>query len=211
MISFVYFDLGGVVIQDFPGTNKWEDLRTSIGITSENRKAFDVLWVRHQDRLGIDFDVDRYIPDIEKECGISFPKNFSLLNEFVNRFEKNVTIWPILESIHKKYRIGLLTNVYPRMFDEIKKRDILPPIEWDVVVDSSIVGFQKPDPKIFEIAQKMAGVDTSEILFVENSIENIEAAKSLSWNTFHYDSTKIKESNAGIINFLIKGVLKARL
>ncbi|MBI5613876.1 hypothetical protein HY947_03040, partial [Candidatus Gottesmanbacteria bacterium] len=70
------------------------------------------------------------------------------LDEFVNRFEKNQSIWPVLESIHKTYRMGLLTNVYPRMLDEIKNRDILPPIQWDVVVDSSIVGYQKPNPKI---------------------------------------------------------------
>jgi hypothetical protein len=76
MISFVYFDLGGVVIQDFSGTNKWEELRSAIGITSKNRAAFDAVWARHKDRLGIDYDVDSCIPEIENECGISFPKKF---------------------------------------------------------------------------------------------------------------------------------------
>jgi putative hydrolase of the HAD superfamily len=95
--------------------------------------------------------------------------------------------------------MGLLTNVYPRMLDEVKKRKILPPIQWDVVVDSSVVGYQKPDPKIFEIAQKMAGVDKSNILFVENSIENIDAAKVLGWNTFHYDSIHIEISNTALL------------
>ena len=201
-IQFVYFDLGGVVIQDFSGTNKWDELRSAIGISPKNRVAFDAIWARHKDRLGIDYDVDWYIPEIEKECGISFPKNFSLLNEFVKRFEQNESIWPILETIHTAHRIGLLTNMYPRMLDAIKKRDILPSTQWDVVVDSSIVGYQKPDPKIFEIAQKMADVDKSEILFVENSIENIHAAETLGWNTYHYDSSNIKESNARLVNLL---------
>ena len=202
MISFVYFDCGGVVIRDFSGTDKWEELRTSIGITPKNRATFDALWVRYQDRLGTDFDVDWYIPEIEKECGISFPKNFSLLDEFVNRFERNESIWPVLEKIHTTYRIGLLTNMYLRMFDAIKKRDILPSIEWDVIVDSSIVGYQKPDPKIFDIAQKRSGIENDQILFVENSIEHIEAAKAYGWKTFHYDSTKIKESNDRLIHQL---------
>ena len=202
MISFVYFDLGGVVIQDFSGTNKWEELKSVIGITPKNRVAFDALWARHQDRLGIDFDVDWYIPEIEKECNITFPKNFSLLHEFVNRFEKNGSIWPILETIHKSYRIGLLTNVYPKMLDEIKMRKILPLIQWDVVVDSSIVGCQKPDPKIFAIAQKLSGVENDQILFVENSIENVKAATSLGWKTFHYDSTNSEISNTALLKCL---------
>ena len=33
MISFVYFDVGGVVILDFSGTNKWEMVKKEWGIT----------------------------------------------------------------------------------------------------------------------------------------------------------------------------------
>jgi|TARA_Y100000310_G_C20153683_1_gene565933 hypothetical protein len=35
MNRFIYFDVGGVVIRDFSGTNKWEELRRSIGIKPE--------------------------------------------------------------------------------------------------------------------------------------------------------------------------------
>lgn len=190
------------MIRDFSGTDKWEELKSTIGITPKNRVAFDSLWVRYQDRLGIDFDVDWYMPEIEKKCGITFPKNFSLLDEFVHRFEKNESIWPILEKIHTTHRIGLLTNMYPRMLSKIKKRDILPPIQWDVIVDSSVVGFQKPDPKIFEIAQKLSGVENSQILFVENTREHIRAAKILGWNTCHYDSSNIEISNTALLKCL---------
>ena len=31
-LSFIYFDVGGVVIQDFSGTNKWSQLKRELGI-----------------------------------------------------------------------------------------------------------------------------------------------------------------------------------
>ena len=46
------------------------------------------------------------------------------------------------------------------------------------------MGLQKPEPKIFELAQKLADVRGEEILFVENTKEHTEVAKTLSWQTF---------------------------
>ena len=70
----------------------------------------------------------------------------------------------MIEQTRKTHNIGLLTNLYPRMFTAIAKRNIMPNIEWDAVVDSSVVGYQKPDKKIFEIAKQVAQVSSNEIL-----------------------------------------------
>ena len=35
--------------------------------------------------------------------------------------------------------------MYPGMFEAIADRGLFPPITWDVVVDSSAVGYAKPD------------------------------------------------------------------
>jgi HAD superfamily hydrolase (TIGR01509 family) len=84
--------------------------------------------------------------------------------------------------------------MYPRMLDQLIKRQLLQDLEWDVVIDSSKVGLQKPDPKIFALAMERAGVKPEEILFVENSDENIQAAKAAGWQTFLYDPSNIQVS-----------------
>ena len=79
MISFVYFDLGGVVIQDFSGTNKWEELKKELGVTKKNYEDFEKLWSQYHDEINIDRDVDSLIPIFNKELGLKIPNNYSLL------------------------------------------------------------------------------------------------------------------------------------
>ncbi len=195
MISFVYFDVGGVVDLDFSGTNKWKELQEGIGVNEQNRSAYEAVWNRHVKDICIGYDVDTLIPSLITEVGLNLPSDYSFLQDFVNRFEPNPSIIPVIEKIKETHRVGLLTNMYPRMFPLIQEQGLLPSIEWSVVIDSSIVGLQKPDPKIFELAEEKAGVRGDQIFFVENSPEHIEAAKALGWHTFLYDSTSPEESS----------------
>ena len=185
MTKFVYFDVGGVLIKDFSKTNKWEELKKAKNITDPN---FDVWFDELESKLCL---------------GKATLENVRIsLDDFVSRFEVNKTIWPIIKNIKKKYKIGLLTNMYPQMLKFIKERKLLPEVDWDVEIDSSVVSLQKPDPQIYKLAQERAGVDASEILFVENSLGNIEAAQIFGWQTFLYDSGDYEKSSHELLRFL---------
>ena len=202
MISFIYFDVGGVVELDFSGTNKWNEMKKDLGVNEENDAAYEAVWQRFANNICINYDVDTLIPLLEKEAGITFPNGYSLLNDFVNRFDVNTSIWPVITEARKKYKIGLLTNMYPRMFPLIQKKELLPPVKWDVIIDSSIVGCQKPDEEIFKIAEEKARVNGNEILFIDNTSQHIEAAKKLGWNTFLYNSANPEDSSKKLSDFL---------
>ncbi|HSX05514.1 MAG TPA: HAD-IA family hydrolase [Candidatus Saccharimonadales bacterium] len=189
MISFVYFDLGGVVIDDFSGNNKWAELKQELGVTPATDTAFEALWQRYLPEICLDRDVDTLVPLLESELGLRLPDGYSLLDGFVKRFYANPAIWPLLARLKSKLRIGLLTNMYPRMFVAIEQRHILPDVAWDVVIDSSVEQLQKPDPKLLAVAQQRAGVPNSQILFIDNSAEHITAAKAFGWQVFLYDSS----------------------
>lgn len=189
MISFVYFDLGGVVIDDFSGNNNWQSLKKELGVTAVTDKQFDEVWARYAPELCLERDVETMLPILKQELGISVPPGYSLLDGFVDRFAANPLIWPLLKDVGRKARVGLLTNMYPHMFAAIQKRRLLPDIHWDVIVDSSVELLQKPDRRIFERAQKMAGVPASSILFIDNSAGHIIAARQAGWQTFLYDSS----------------------
>ena len=204
MIKFVYFDVGGVVILDFSGTPKWEELKRNIGVTEENKELFEKIWLKYRNRINIDFDADMFLPILTKEVGLHFPKNYSMLQDFVNRFEANPSIWSVIEKAQSKVRVGLLTNMYPRMFDAIQKKGILPSTHWNTIIDSSVVKYQKPDKRIFEIAEKEVGVAHDSILFVENSVEHVLAAKEFGWQTFLYDSRNPEESSNKLFALLEK-------
>lgn len=204
MISFIYFDLGGVVIKDFSGTNKWNEMKEGMGITGKNIAVFDAVWQKYRDRVCIDFDVDNLIAEIEKACQVKLPNKYSMLDDFVARFEENIHIKPVLEKISQKHKVGLLTNVYPRMFKKIQQKGLLPQIKWEVIIDSSVVGFQKPDRAIFEIAEKQAHVKKSQILFVDNQSEHVKAAAEFGWQTFFYETANPFESSKKLPEFINK-------
>ncbi len=172
MIKFVYFDLGGVVIRDFSGTDNWVELKNERGIT-------DDYW-------------DKFEPEL---CVGKQKIDNDLLNAFVSRFEKNPSIWPVIDKIHKSCKIGLLTNMYPGMFKAIQNAKILPDVAWSVIIDSSVEGIAKPDSEIFKLAEEKAQVKGQEILFVENSPGHVQAAKSFGWQTFLYDSAHPADSS----------------
>jgi len=202
MISFVYFDVGGVIVDDFSGNDKWKDLKKELGVIPSNNTTFDALWSQYEPELCTSRDVDTLLPILTKELRLNLPKDYSLLNGFVSRFYANSRIWPIIDKLSNKVAIGLLTNMYPRMFAAITQKGILPSIVWDVVVDSSIELLQKPDRKLFELAQKKAHTPNKEILFIDNSPEHIMGARTFGWQTFLYNSSDHEAAIQELDHFL---------
>ncbi len=201
MISFVYFDVGGVAVLDFSGTEKWTQLKRDLGVKPEIDQKFDDLWDTYPD-ICTTRNVNTLIPILNKELNLIIPVNYDLLMDgFVNRFEANTSIWPVITEIKNRCKVGLLTNIYVHMFDAIKKRGLFPDITWDTIIDSSIVGFSKPDPKIYKLAQNNAGVSADQILFVENTKGHVEVAKTLGWQTFLYDSKNPEQSSQDLLQF----------
>ncbi|MFZ2026079.1 MAG: HAD-IA family hydrolase [Microgenomates group bacterium] len=201
MITFVYFDVGGVLIRDFSASSKWKELQKDIGVTQTNEAVFNEVWMSHRNRVCVDFDVDSMIDELNTKVGLTIPKGFSLLQGFVDRFEKNETIFNTVSEIQKQVRVGLLTNMYPRMLDMIQEKGILPPVPFDVVMDSSVVKLQKPDSQFFMKAQQEAGVKGEELLFIDNQEKHVNAAKQLGWQTFHYDSADYEGSSSRLLEF----------
>lgn len=200
MISFVYFDVGGVVVADFSGTDKWAEMKRDIGITLEKDEEFDLFWDKYEKEVHVGRDVETLVPFIAEKFHLNFSKDYSLLSDFINRFEQNTFIWPVVDKIKKSCRVGLLTNMYPKMLPTMTARRLMPPVSWDVVIDSSIVGCQKPNIDIYEIAEKKINAGKENILFVDNTLENIDTAKNFGWQTFLYDSRDHENSSRRLLD-----------
>jgi len=195
MIKFVYFDVGGVVILDLTANNGWMKMKKDLGITPEKDVEFEEFFNKVESEVNVGLDIESLVPIMKDKFGLHFPKDYSLLTDFVKRFEQNKSIWPVINKIQKTCRIGLLTNMYPNMLDAIKNRRLLPKTDWDVIIDSSIEKVAKPNPEIFKLAEIKADVKGEEILFVENNKKSIEVARKLGWHTFLYDPNNLEKSN----------------
>lgn len=195
MIKFIYFDVGGVLIRDFNKSNKWQELINEIGISKENEDNFLKFWKKYEPAVCTGFEVDLLIPVIEKEFKIKIPNNYSLLKDgFIARFERNETIWPLVKKLKISYKVGLLTNQYPRMFKLLLQNSLIENISWDAVVDSVDMKFRKPQPEIYKLAEKEAGHSGNEIFFIDNLQEHLDGVKQFGWQTFLYDPSNFHKS-----------------
>ena len=78
---------------------------------------------------------------------------------------------PVLDSLHGRYRLGLLTNgqvdLQQDKIDLAGIRDY-----FDVIVVSGEIGVGKPDPYIFEYTLRRLGSDTTGAVMVGNSLRS---------------------------------------
>lgn len=200
MISFVYFDVGGVIELDFSKTNKWRDLKKELGIPPKRDQEFENLWKEWESEMCVGRDTQSVLAEVKEKFNSAVPSNYSLLIDgYINRFEINKSIWPIIDNIRQKYRCGLLTNMYPQMFIELEKRGLIPSVPWEVVIDSSVVHLEKPDPRIFHLAQEKAGVKGEEIFFIDNTQGHLDVAQTLGWQTFLYDPSHPDSSSQALL------------
>ncbi|MDD5145117.1 MAG: hypothetical protein PHW72_03265 [Candidatus Pacebacteria bacterium] len=201
MISFVYFDVGGVVVNDCKGNDKFEKMKRELGIKPDDDKEFDEFYDEYEKEVCLGKDIDTIIPIIKEKFHINFPANYSMLIDFINRFEKNAYIQPVIDRMKQDCRMGLLTNMYPRMLTAMIERGIMPKANWDVVIDSTIERLRKPDVDIFKLASLRANAKGGEIFFIDNTIGNVNAAKDFGWQTFFYDSADHKKSCADLLEY----------
>lgn len=205
MISFVYFDVGGVVILDTSGTTKWRDMVKDLGFDDHHIDLFNTLYRNHAKEIAIgDMSVEAFIDMIRTSISIPIPSNYNLNDDLVKRFLPNPSIWPVITEIQKHAQTGLLTNMYTDMFKKIQNAQLFPPHHFDIVVDSSIVHLQKPDKDIYDHAQRQANVPENEILFIDNLEKNLVAPKELGWHTYWYDSSRPEEASQALLEEFLR-------
>lgn len=195
MIKFVYFDVGGVVISDLTANNGWVKMKKDLGVSPKQDSEFEEFFNKLESEVCLGLDVETLVPMMRTKFGLKLPQNYSFLKDFVDRFEANKTIWPVIDKIHKFCKIGLLTNMYPNMLNAIIRRGLFPEVKWDCVLDSSVEKVKKPNKEVFELAEKLSRHSGKEILFIDNGAKHVEAAKSYGWDTFLYDPRNPKDSS----------------
>ena len=121
----------------------------------------------------------------------AFPEFTAELNAFDTRWletlagpiEENVALLRRLKArgqpvhalsnfAHEKF--ALAATIHPFLCD------------FDVAVISGREGVAKPDRRIFEIMIERVGSPANELLFVDDSLANLEAARALGIETLHY-------------------------
>jgi epoxide hydrolase-like predicted phosphatase len=93
----------------------------------------------------------------------------------------------LVRSLHGRFAIGLLTN---NVAEAGIWREQLPHELFDTIVDSSAVGFRKPDPRIYELVVAQLGRAAAEIVFIDDFEENLPPAAALGMRVISFESVE---------------------
>ena len=202
MIKTIFFDIGGVLIDIHP-ERTYQYLSDSADVeTNMVKESFP--WDAHdQYERGIINNEDwviTYKESLPQPCCL---KRSDFWNAWKLLLGKEKNTVNILEALNKQYSIWLLSNTNPKHIqDEIEKRYSFPSLV-NGAVYSFDVGVRKPEKEIYEIAMQRANAKPQECLFIDDLLENIQAAKQIGIEGIHFRSSEqLKEDlvHLGIIN-----------
>jgi epoxide hydrolase-like predicted phosphatase len=97
--------------------------------------------------------------------------------------------WMVVHKIRelkdRGLRLGLLTNNVKEFGEHWRTMFPLEEL-FEEVVDSSHVGMRKPERGIYELTCSRMGVEPTETIFVDDNLDNIEAARAFGMEGVHF-------------------------
>lgn len=85
-------------------------------------------------------------------------------------------VFPLLETLSKRYRLGIISNYQASLMDFLDEIGLEPYFE--SIIISGIVGVEKPDTRIFEIALQEMNLAPEECLYVGDHPFDVMGAKN---------------------------------
>jgi 2-haloacid dehalogenase len=112
----------------------------------------------------------RVSTEISAEEGTAFAESLALWKPFIDTV-------PALQSLEKRFRLGIISNVDDDLFAETRK---MLPVEFDFVVTAQQVQSYKPSHRNFEEAIRRSGLKKDQVLHAGQSLyHDIAPAKAL--------------------------------
>lgn len=171
MIKAIVTDCFGVVYNDI-----LIDMLAHHDIDPEIRSACFKL-ARSSD-LG-EMTLDEFFEAITRRTSLTLE---TVRSEMFDTSKLNRELVDILTRLRSTYKIGMITNVHASLFTPFLANENVRS-RFDKIVISSEVKYIKPQRQIFEIMNQELGVKSSEVIFIDNSTTNTQAARELGMKT----------------------------
>ena len=183
MIRAVLWDFGGVILSSpFEAFNRYEaanglptDFIRSVNATNPDANAWALL--ERNDVAPEEFDA--LFADESEALGHRIP-GADVLGLLSGEIRPEM-VTALDRVIRAGYRTACLTNNVVGGEQRMEVGDVM--VMFDHVVESSKVGCRKPEPRFYEIACELVGVEPSECVFLDDLGINLKPAKAMGMTT----------------------------
>ncbi|MCL5997749.1 MAG: HAD family phosphatase [Chloroflexi bacterium] len=176
-IQAVIFDIGGVLIrtEDWSPRRRWEE-RLGLPERGLSAAVFDSeVALRAAIGQATDEDVWRYVGN---RFALDPQQLGQLQMDFWSGDRLDVDLCQFLADLRPRFKTGILSNTWPHMPATNKRL-----FGFDAPVDAAVYSFNegitKPSPHIYRVALERLGVRPEQAVFVDDFIENIDAAREV--------------------------------
>ncbi len=183
MIRAVLWDFGGVILSSpFDAFNRYEaanglaaDFIRSVNATNPDSNAWALL--ERNDVAPDEFDA--LFADESEALGHRIP-GADVLGLLSGEIRPEM-VTALDRVIRAGYRTACLTNNVVGGEQRMDVGDVM--VMFDHVVESSKVGCRKPEPRFYEIACELVGVEPSECVFLDDLGVNLKPARAMGMTT----------------------------
>ena len=175
--AVLLFDFGGTLDADgLPWKERFRQLYRAVGVDPGD-EAFDPVFYAADDALlgalppgcGLGKTVERLVEGVSAGLGVGDAGvTARVAHGFVDASLAQLSASRrVLARLRERYRLGLVSNFYGNLDAVCAEAGIAD--HFEVVVDSTRVGFTKPDARIFRHATDALGVDPTDVTFIGDS------------------------------------------
>ncbi|MDC0584170.1 HAD family phosphatase [Bacteroidales bacterium] len=194
-IDAVIFDWGGVITNiDYYASAKYltkyglEDIE---GFFSKKKQYpfFDAFEIGQLSAQGFRDEVKKMIPKPISNTEIDYAWSLILEDTPIERIK-------LIQKVKKQYRTFLLSNTnilhYEHLREKIKKEHDIDMFKecFEYTYLSHAINRRKPNADIFEYVMNTSDLIPEKTLFIDDSPQHVEAARSMGINAYHLETTK---------------------
>lgn len=214
--KIVIFDWGGIVESHFPGEfNCFTARKQILSKINPNLEELDLdticenWYACRYDENGINISTQNDIKDVEKwferlklkfELKCSFEKFCNTYKEISDQTVYYENVAEYARSLKERCKIGILSSLCKLDESRIDMHYHLN--NFDYAWLSFKLDCDKPEEKIYIIVEEECGILPNNILFIDDRLENIEAAQKRGWNVCHTTGQDLDKIKACVENFL---------
>jgi len=177
-IKAIVFDYGGVI-----ETSDFDLFKKIADYLGADKKEFNKIYLTFNHLYNVEGkemkDVLSLVAEKFNATSEQIANIHKLCEESERSWKVNEKILFLIKKIKKNYKVGVLSNFSSKLRDIMKDQGTIN--LFDVIVISNEVGYQKPQPGIFQILFNKLGVKSNEVVFIDDAKSSLFGAEEIGY------------------------------